>query len=85
MATPKSKSPRSGLSPVLALALVIVAFFAGRFITLPGELPVPSNGVSPLQAGTGAHRTSLAMAHRSGYGVGSCPTSFAAAAAAAAA
>lgn len=43
------KGPSSGISPVLTLVLVITAFFAGRFITLPGELPQPGQGVSILE------------------------------------
>ncbi|KAL4434033.1 hypothetical protein ABPG75_000474 [Micractinium tetrahymenae] len=41
---PKKGPSSSGISPVLTLVLVITAFFAGRFITLPDELPQPGQG-----------------------------------------
>jgi len=39
------EKPKSGFSPILTLMLVITAFFAGRFMSLPGALPQPGKGV----------------------------------------
>lgn len=41
---PKNKPAASGISPVLCLVLVITSYFAGRFVTLPGELPQTGHG-----------------------------------------
>lgn len=54
-----SGSGGRGYNPTSVIALCIVCFFAGRFISLPGELPETGKGPTVVGEGAAARRSAL--------------------------